>query len=1401
MLRRFRLWHLFVILLSVLVLSVGLLRAASTDAVIGDGTPASCTEAAFDAALNSGGAITFNCGGAPLVIPLSAQKVISGDTQIDGGGLITLHANGSRHFYIPAGGKLTLRNITLSDGFANGDGGSIFNQSVVEIDNATLQNNATSMSFSGGAIVNYGSLTITNSTLQDNTGGNGGAVYPRWPGSRTRIVNSILRRNHAANATGWGGALLTWDGAVVVIENSLLAGNTAIEGGAIYNTSNSDVTVTGSTLRQNQASQWGGAIVNNQHMRILNSIIAENTGQYQGGGIVNQGGVIEIESSSVSANAITGADGTGGNILNYYQGVGNDIHYGSLSLTASTVAAGNAPFLGGGIFTYGPVTITASSLISNTTAGRGGGMYIDASANGSVIIVNSTLAANHAGGHGGAIYKASGALNLRFSTLAGNSSGQEGNALYMDLGQQQSTTAAGVILSGDCVQNGVVSQGYNLDSGTSCGFNQATDLTNTDPLLGPLADNGGPTLTQKPAPGSPAIDAVLGGDCPAQDQRGQPRPFGPRCDIGAVEVGDQPVNTPTSTPTPTATATPTATSTPTQVPTPNTLNYTAYTLEVTQGIQDLSNTVPLIRGKTAWVRFYVGRSAGQSSPLVSAQLWHIVNNQRVGSPVYPSNPGGKLAPPTSPNRGQLGDTFYFPVPSDWLNASTLQVEATANPSKATGGCGILCFFFWWRDADETNYSDNTVRSPLLALQSVPVMRLHLYNVVYSRNNKWYKATSAEMDEIEGWLRRAYPIPGLIVYRSETTMPESSIYTSGKDAKGNPTYYLDAGKVNDRLNLIRNINKVFGPGFREQDRYYGVATSASGDFMRGLGEVPGHVSAGPTGPKNTSSWQWEQDSVYYGDWYAGHEIGHTWGRAHPAANGYVSETNKGCGQSRDDFSYPYANAVIGGNSLYLWLGGNIWITFPPSRYYGFDVGLHKPVIRGPDWTDVMTYCQNEWTSDYTYNGIRARMQAEGFAVTAAQAMAPAGDFLLIQGQIAPDGNSATLGEILTLPAASQPLPDPGAYSLELRGSGGTLLASHSFTPTLYADEDTANDGIGFVNLVVPAASGTQTIELRRGETLLASRTVSAHAPTATLLTPNGGENIGPTGVTVSWQMTDEDGDPLTAALLFSPDNGANWQTLQTGITDTTSVDIPYSLLSGTEQGLMRVLVSDGVQTALDDSDAVFSVQRSAPEVAFLSPLPGSSFVVSQTVALAASAYDKEDGQLTDAAFAWTSDLDGPLGPGANLSLDTLSAGQHAVSVTATDSDGLSATITRTIAISQDVTSAVNLLVVMPQTVQLVAVVGTTHPVTGTLAIRDANASTGVTPPLNWTVSDDAAWLSLAVSAGTAPSDLSVSADPTGFATGIYTGTVTVQAGATVADVAVSLNVTPPSYSIFVPAIQR
>ena len=77
-----------------------------------------------------------------------------------------------------------------------------------------------------------------------------------------------------------------------------------------------------------------------------------------------------------------------------------------------------------------------------------------------------------------------------------------------------------------CASGGIIDGGHNLDSDASCAFTDPTSLSNTDPLLGPLADNGGPTLTLALLPGSPAIGAADRASAPSTDQRGFPRPSG-----------------------------------------------------------------------------------------------------------------------------------------------------------------------------------------------------------------------------------------------------------------------------------------------------------------------------------------------------------------------------------------------------------------------------------------------------------------------------------------------------------------------------------------------------------------------------------------------------------------------------------------------------------------------------------------------------------------------------------------------------------------------------------------------------------------------------------------------------------------------------------------------------------
>ncbi len=369
------------------------------------------------------------------------------------------------------------------------------------------------------------------------------------------------------DATGISGTILLTSGELQITQAVTIggpgAGNLAVDGNGtfrVFDNLTSGVSISGFSITNGSApGDNGGGVFSeggdSATLRLSDCIVSGNSADF-GGGIFNFNGTLTVNNCTISGN---GAGFSGGGIAN----------------SASDAAA--------------TLTITNSTISDNSaTANDGGGILSGASGSvasiASVIVSNSTLSGNSATGNGGAVANAADVPNLARltitnSTISDNSATANGGGIY-NQGNAQFQIGSTVLnagSSGENIFNGgqATSLGYNLSSDDGAGILIGTgDQINTDPMLGPLQDNGGPTFTHALLPGSPAIDA---GDPsfappPSFDQRGPgfDRVSGSRIDIGSfeVQVGGTPTPTATGTASPTPTSTARPSPTPRSAPTP-----------------------------------------------------------------------------------------------------------------------------------------------------------------------------------------------------------------------------------------------------------------------------------------------------------------------------------------------------------------------------------------------------------------------------------------------------------------------------------------------------------------------------------------------------------------------------------------------------------------------------------------------------------------------------------------------------------------------------------------------------------------------------------------------------------------------------------------------------------------
>ncbi|NND01866.1 MAG: hypothetical protein HKN91_03690 [Acidimicrobiia bacterium] len=337
---------------------------------------------------------------------------------------------------------------------------------------------------------------------------------------RSRLANNV--------ATGNGGGLHNDADGIVLIDKSNVRLNTANAGAGIRNVAGTVDIQRESRVARNEASDVGGGIFNNDELLVNDSGIRRNRGT-RGAGIFNNFGSVDLTRSDVSWNE--GVAFSGGGIANFGplvvldsrirgNSIGNDTQgsgggiwhaFDTLTIEGSTVD-GNTAFDGAGVRNISTMYAINSTISSNSSYGSGGGLYNgNGTGAGDALLQNVTVAHNAAIAGGGGILNDGGSVAVAASIVATNS-------------------------TDDC-SGGVLSVGYNVDGDGTCVLGAVGDLSSVNPLLGPLADNGGPTPTHGLENASPARDLAPLAMCPGVDQRDviRPTPAGGTCDAGAFE--------------------------------------------------------------------------------------------------------------------------------------------------------------------------------------------------------------------------------------------------------------------------------------------------------------------------------------------------------------------------------------------------------------------------------------------------------------------------------------------------------------------------------------------------------------------------------------------------------------------------------------------------------------------------------------------------------------------------------------------------------------------------------------------------------------------------------------------------------------------------------------------------
>lgn len=680
-----------------------------------------------------------------------------------------------------------------------------------------------------------------------------------------------------------------------------------------------------------------------------------------------------------------------------------------------------------------------------------------------------------------------------------------------------------------------------------------------------------------------------------------------------------PTPTPSETPAPSPTPTPTATRTPTPTPTrPTNVDFTIERIEVVQAVQTLADEVPLVAEKPALVRVWVdmGGFDGPGSVccatgildvrIANGNEWHLT----------PENSGGRIEVFRQPDPNILDHSLNFRLPPKALLGS-VTVTATVNQDQSVPEA----------DPNNNKLTRELTFQPTQSLHIIWVPVTDFGVVPPDENIAWGAAS---------FMRKTYPIPptfGLRYEKSIQTLGRWWVSQNGENRCKYEEWPDCAGTIKEELVRLQKSQSdpdaiVFGwlPAVGGQFDH-------GGSSLHGFYYLPGWAPAA-----------WGSTDVGMAGVHLAHEVGHAMALCHPG-----DTANDNCAGR---LGPPFDKVRV-----------------PPQRIgvAGIDVAENR-VLRSDSYSLMLDDSRlpeaTRWISPVTYTRIFEMLHQGAHASDSQQAEA----ILLVSGTLSADG-SARLSPALAFQGYADTMRDDPAkeFRLRLLGKSEEVLIHQDFGLGISFPEE--DEAFAFAVPLPAIGSPVQRIELLKDERVLTSINAGQTPPKVNLLAPQGGElwSSGDTK-TIEWTASDADGDALTYALFYSTDGGQTWQPIHTSITDTQYA-VNTSELPGGQQVLIKVLATDGINTASSTTDGALSVETKGPELGINAPEDGQRIVRGTTMDLMGWAFDPEDGDISSEGLTWYGPQDQELGTGPWLQLKPAwEPGIYAIRLEAEDSEG-------------------------------------------------------------------------------------------------------------------------------------